>query len=98
MDEQAIRSAAEAHAQAVVDGEMDHVTEDVHPHHRDEVFAQAAGMPDPVRKAEVVAFSVEDDRVVADLRYVGDTESMVLRSIWTEIDGRPQIIDASVVA
>ena len=97
MDEQRMRAAAEAHAQAVLDGDMDHVTEDIHPDHREAVFAAAAAMPNPVTSAEVVDVRVDGEQGIADLHYGDEDSSMLLRSVWVEVDGRLQAISVSVV-
>jgi hypothetical protein len=92
MDEQQTRKCVQDHADAVVRGDFDHVTEDFRPDLRPQVPQIGASLPQPVTSAEVRSLEVGDDESVAEIHYAGDSGSVTIRSHWQEIDGRPMIV------
>jgi 5,10-methenyltetrahydromethanopterin hydrogenase len=92
MDEVPTRHHVEAHAKAVVDGDMESVTNDFVPDMRDRVKGIAEQLPQPVEGAEVVKFDMEDDHAIAHIRYSNDDESLTIETRWEEHDGRPMIV------
>jgi 5,10-methenyltetrahydromethanopterin hydrogenase len=93
MDEVPARKHAEAHAKAVVDGDMDSVTNDFVPELRGKVPEIAKSLPQPTTDAEVVKFDMEDDHATVQIRYSNDDESVTVQTRWEEHDGRPMIVE-----
>ncbi|MGA9858258.1 MAG: hypothetical protein WBQ18_10385 [Solirubrobacteraceae bacterium] len=92
MDEQQTRTCVQAHADAVVRGDFDHVTEDFIVEMRPQVPAIGQSLPQPVTSAEVQSLTVGDEESVAEISYTGDSGSVTIRSHWRDVDGRPQIV------
>lgn len=99
MDEKEIRAVAEAHAAAVVAGDMDHVMGDITASAVEEVGALAGQLPSPVTAASVVNMGVTDNEAVADIVYSNDEARVVLRSYWSkEASGSaPKIFRAEIL-
>jgi 5,10-methenyltetrahydromethanopterin hydrogenase len=94
MDEVPARNHAEAHAKAVVDGDMDAVIADFVPDMRDKVPEIAKQLPQPTTDAEVVRFDMDDgDKATVQIRYSNDDTSLTIQTTWEEHDGRPMIVD-----
>jgi hypothetical protein len=91
MDEAATRRQVQAHADAVVHGDMETVTNDFIEELRPQVPEIARTLPQPVTSAEVLSLEVGDEEAVALIRYSGESGQMAVRSRWREVDGRPQI-------
>lgn len=98
MDETRAREAVDAHAKAVVDGDMDHVVNDFIEELRPQVPEIGKLLPRPVTEAEVQSFEVEGERGVAHIRYAGDSGEVTIRSVWEERGGPPQIVEGAPVA
>ena len=94
MDEVPTRRHVEAHAHAVVEGDMDAVTADFAPELRGRVQQIAKALPDPTTDAEVAQFEVEDEHANVRIRYSNDDWSVTVRTRWEEVDGRPRIVEA----
>jgi hypothetical protein len=98
MDEAPTRRHVEAHAKAVLDGDMDSVINDFVPDMRDEVRGAAGDLlPDPVEDATVEKLDMEGDHATAQIRYSNERESVALRTRWEEHDGRPMIVNVDQV-
>ncbi len=91
MDEQQTRLAVQAHADAVVSGDIDHVVSDFVEEMRAAVPEIARTLPDPVSAAEVRSLEVGADEAVAEISYTGAGRTVTIRSRWREVEGRPQI-------
>ncbi len=94
MDEIPTRNHVEAHAKAVVDGDMDSVVNDFAPELRGNVSELASQLPQPVTDADVEKLDMEDDHANVRIRYSNDEQSLAIKTRWEEIDGRPMIVDA----
>jgi hypothetical protein len=95
MDEVPTRKHAEAHAKAVVDGDMDAVTADFVPELRGQIQEIAQNLPQPTTEADVRKVEMEEDHAIVEIRYANDETSVTLRSRWEEHDGRPMIVGAA---
>ena len=97
MDESAVRQHAEAHGQAMVDGDLRKAGSDLTP----EVHAVAGTVmkdfPRKVESAEVVSVDGGGDEFVVQARYSGEGKEVTVESRWGERDGRPKIVDMKVV-
>ncbi|MHB1568202.1 MAG: hypothetical protein ACYCXW_18760 [Solirubrobacteraceae bacterium] len=91
MDEQRTQQAVQAHADAVVRGDIDHVVGDFIEEMRPAVPEIAKTLPQPVTAAEVSSLHVGDDESVAEISYTGEGRTVTIRSHWRDIDGTPQI-------
>ena len=94
MDEQQTRDHIDAHAEAVVRGDMDAVTADFTESMRPHVPEIAKGLPQPVTSANVLNGDVGDSESVATIRYSGDASEVTIRSRWQDEGGRPVIVHA----
>ena len=92
MDEVPTRKHAEAHAKAVIEGDMDSVTNDFVPDMRDRVPEIAKQLPQPVENAEVEHVDVKDDHAMVRIRYSNEEQSLAIETRWEEHDGRPMIV------
>ena len=97
MDESAVRAHAEAHGRAVVEREYERAMEDL----SDEVKATATEvmreLPRPVTSASVERVALAGDEVLAYILYEGDDAATTVESRWADVDGRPRIVQLSVV-
>jgi hypothetical protein len=94
MDDQRTRDQVQAHADAVVRGDMDSViadfTEDLQPH----VPEIAKALPQPVTEAEVLSVDVGGEESVARIRYAGDSGDVTIRTRWQDEGDRAVIVHA----
>ncbi len=98
MDEAKTRGQVQAHADAVVNGDMDTVLGDFSDELRPHAPQLAQSLPQPVTSAEVLSLDVGEDESIAQIHYSGDSGAVTIQSHWREIDGRPRIVAGSVVS
>lgn len=97
MDEDVIRSRAEAHGRATVAGDLKTAGADL-----DKSAFGAAGevmkkMPEGLSSSEVTGVTIERDQAVVTIRYTGSDQSADVESTWSERDGEPKIVDLKVI-
>jgi hypothetical protein len=93
MDDTKARECIQAHADAVVNGDFDHVAADFVEELRPQLPEIAKILPQPVESAEVVSVDMGDDEAVAQIRYSGAGKDATIRSYWQEQgDGTPRIV------
>lgn len=92
MDEARTRECVQAHADAVVRGDMEHITNDFAEELRPQIPEIAKSLPHPVTAAEVRSLQVGGEESVAEIHYDGENGSVTIRSRWRDIDGRPSIV------
>jgi hypothetical protein len=97
MDEAATRSCIEAHADAVVRGDMDTVINDFSEQLRPEVPQLAQALPQPVTSSDIQDVQVGEDESVSTIRYSGQDSAVTIRARWQEEGGRPVIVHAEPV-
>jgi hypothetical protein len=97
MDENTTQGSVQAHADAVVRGDMDHVVSDFKEELRPQVGEIGKQLPRPVTSAEVLGLDVGDDSSYAAIKYTGPDGELTIRTHWQDIDGRPQIVGAEPV-
>lgn len=98
MDDTKARDAIQAHADAVVSGDFDHVAADFTDELRPQLPEIAKFLPQPVESAEVVSVEPGDDEVVAQIRYSGAGKDVTIQSHWQEQgDGTPRIVKGAPV-
>lgn len=98
MDESEVRQRAQAHADAVVAGDLRAAGADL-----DKAAMTAAGevmpkLPKPLSGADIVAVSSDEDRATVEIAYKGEDRTVKVASVWAERDGTAKIIDLSVVS
>lgn len=92
MDEERTRKCVQDHADAVVRGDIEAVTNDFAPDLRPQVPQIAQSLPHPVTSAEVRSLQVGDEESVAEIHYEGENGNVTIRSRWRDVDGRPSIV------
>src|SRR5690349_21113047 len=92
MDDANTRQAIQAHADAVVAGDFDHVIADFTEDLRPQVPEIAKALPQPVESAEVVSVEVGDEETVAHIRYSGSGQDTTSRSHWRDEGDTPRIV------
>ena len=97
MNEDRARECIQAHADAVVSGDFDHVVADFSEELRPQVGDIAKLLPQPVETAEVVDVQAGADEAVAQIRYSGAGKDVTIRSYWQEQDGTPRIVKGEPV-
>jgi hypothetical protein len=94
MDEVPARRHVEAHAKAVVEGDMGAIEADFIPALRGNISDLSNKMPRPTTDADVEKFEMKDDHALVRIRYFNDDESLTIRTRWEKHDGRPMIVEA----
>jgi hypothetical protein len=95
MDEPMVRERAEAHAQAMVDGDLRRAASDLTPEAQAGAAAVMKKMPNPVQGAQVQDVASDGDVVVATILYTGGSAELLVESRWEERDGRAMIVTLS---
>ena len=97
MDEASVREHAQAHGQAIVDGDLRKAGGDLTPEMQATAGDVMKQFPKKVTGAEVVSVEVKGDNAVVNARYSGDEVAVTVESLWAERDGRPKIVEMKVV-
>ena len=97
MDEGMIRKYAEAHGDAVVKGDQQHLMADIAPEALAALGPVAAAMPNPVKSASVESVDAGGDEAVVRICYSGDDKTTTVQSRWAQKGDRPVIVAAEVV-
>jgi hypothetical protein len=97
MDEGSVREHANQHANAVKAGDMGTAAKDLTDEGKAAAPAVMKGMPRPVTEVEVVKVEDSGDRFVAHIAYRGEGAEHMVASHWEDRDGRPMIVDLTVV-
>ena len=97
MEESSVREHAEAHGQALVDGDLRKAGSDLTPEMQAVAGDVMAHFPRKVATAEVVSVETGGEEAVVRARYAGDDTEVTVESRWAERDGRPKIVDMKVV-
>jgi hypothetical protein len=98
MDEATTKKHIEAHADAVVRGDLEAVVADFTENMRSEVPAMAQSLlPQPTKSADVQSIEVGEEEAVSTIRYSGEDKTVTIRARWQDEGGRPQIVSAEPV-
>jgi hypothetical protein len=92
MDDAKTRQTIQAHADAVVSGDFDHVVADFTEELKPQVPQIAQLLPQPVESSEVVSVDVGEDESVAVIQYTGAGKDVRIRSTWRDEDGVARIV------
>jgi hypothetical protein len=98
MDDRKTREHIQAHADAVVRGDMDTVIADFSAELRPQVPELAKGLPQPVTAAKVLSLDTEDAESVATIRYSGNDSELTLRTRWKDDTEHPVIVHIEPVS
>ena len=91
MDENAVREHAQAHADAVVQGDLGRASGDLTDEAKQQAPAVMKQLPRPTTSASVEAVTADGDEFVARIRYSGESDATSVNSRWAEQSGRPMI-------
>ncbi len=97
MDEGAVRTHAEEHGTAIVNGDLRKAGSDLTPEAQAQAPDVMANFPKRVESAEVVSLDVQGEEAVVRALYKGEGKEVTVESRWGERDGRPKILDMKVV-
>ena len=97
MEEQAVRTHAEAHGNALIEGNLRKAGGDLTPEAQAQAPEVMSNFPKKVESAEVVSLDVQGEEAVVQARYSGEGKEVTVESRWGERDGRPKILDMKVV-
>ena len=97
MDEQTVRTHAEQHGQAMVDGDIKRAGSDLTPEAQAQAPDVMSNFPKKVETAEVLSLDVQGEEAVVQARYSGEGKEVTVESRWGDRDGRPKILDMKVV-
>jgi hypothetical protein len=92
MDENTVRARAEAHAQAMVAGDLNRAASDLSPEAMENAGAVMRAMPRPVTDAEVLTADADGDAIVCKIRYSGETREATVASRWQDQNGELKIV------
>ncbi len=92
MDETTVRESANAHAQAIVAGDLGRAGSDLSPEAMESAGTVMKQMPRPVTAAEVVSVESDGDAMVCRILYSGDESEATVASRWQERNGEPKIV------
>lgn len=96
MDEASVREHAEAHSQAMVEGDLGRAGTDLTKEAAATIGPVMKAMPRPVTNAEVQKIEAAGEEYIVHIRYGGEGEEIVVRSRWTDDGGRPRIAEATL--
>jgi hypothetical protein len=94
MDEGVVREHAQAHAQAVMDGDNNRAGSDLAQSAMAGVGPVMKAMPNPITSVDIASVQAEGEAVQVTIRYRGaeDAETVV-HSRWVDEGGRPKIAE-----
>lgn len=97
MDEQAVRDHAQGHLDALLAGDVDRAIEDLSQELQRNLGEIMAMLPLPLTAAEIESIEMGGSSYTAVLHLVGETTEARLETRWKDRDGRPTMIEASLV-
>jgi hypothetical protein len=95
MDEQDVRTHAQAHLDALVAGDVDRAIQDLSTELRSNLGEIMAMLPLPLTSAAIESVDMAGTGYVAVLHLVGETAESRLETRWKDRAGRPTIVEAS---
>ena len=95
MDEQAVRTSAEAFCEALVAGDVDRAIESMSPELRRNLGEVLTLFPLPATAAEIDSIDRGGASISVTLRLTGETEEVMVQTRWKDRDGQPTIVETS---
>ena len=97
MDEQAVREHAQAHADALLAGDIGKASEEMSPQLRQNLGPIVAMLPMPMTEASIESVESTPTGYKVVLHLVGEGDTLRLETRWKDRDGQPTIVEASRV-
>ena len=97
MDEQAVRTHAEEHGQAVKNGDLRKAGGDLTPEAQAQAPDVMSSFPKTVETADVQSLDLQGEEATVQIRYAGEGKEVTVETKWGERDGRPKILDMKVI-
>ena len=97
MDEQSVRTHAEGHGEALMNGDLRKAGGDLTPEAQAQAPEVMSNFPKKVETAEVTSLEVRGEEAVVRALYKGEGKEVTVESRWGERDGRPKILDMKVI-
>jgi hypothetical protein len=97
MDEQAVREHAQAHADALLAGDIGKASEQMSKELRSSLGRIAAMLPMPMTEASIESIESTPTGYKVVLHLVGEGDTLRLETRWKDRDGKPTIVEASRV-
>lgn len=97
MDEQAVRDHAQGHLDALLAGDVDRAIQDLSEELHRNLGEIMAMLPLPLTAADIESVEMGGSSYTAVLHLVGETTETRLETRWKDRDGRPTIIEASLI-
>jgi hypothetical protein len=98
MDTDAVRAQAEAHARAVVEGDLRAAARDLAPEARAKAGDVMQQLPTPLESAEVTSVDVTGASGEVRIEYRGGRRAATVQTRWEERGTRPTITDLEVLS
>jgi hypothetical protein len=98
VNETQVRERAEAHAQAIVGGDLRRASQDLADEAKRSAPAVMAEMPRPVTAVRVTDVAASGEDVVATIVYSGGDVETIVESRWSDRNGRPMITELTLRA
>ncbi len=92
MDETTVKEHAQAHADAVVSGDLRQAATDLAEGVQEVAGQVMRGLPRPVTEADIENVTSSGEEATVLIKYSGAVSSVVVESRWAERDGRPKIV------
>lgn len=97
MDEEAVREHAQAHADALLAGDIGKASEEMSWELRQNLGPIVAMLPMPMTEVSIVSVESTPTGYKVTLHLVGEGGELRLETRWKDRDGRPTIVEASRV-
>jgi hypothetical protein len=97
MDEQAVRDHAQGHLDALLAGDVDRAIQDLSQELQRNLGEIMAMLPLPLTAADIESINVGASSYTAVLHLVGETTESRLETRWKDRDGRPTMVEASLI-
>jgi hypothetical protein len=94
MDEQAVREHAQAMCDALVAGDVDRAIESFSKELRQNLGEVISMLPLPSSEASVESVEHGGGGYNVVIRFVGETEEVLIQTRWKERDGQPTVVEA----
>ena len=97
MDESSVRDHAQAHANAVREGDLGRAASDLTDEAKQNAPTVMKALPRPITATSVESVSADGDAYVARILYQGDDSKATVASRWVDESGRPMIASLEIV-
>ena len=95
MDEQDVRSRAQAVADALAAGDIDRATQEFSPELQRNLGEVLALMPLPANEVEIDSIERGGSGFNVVIRIAGEVDEVMVQTRWKDRDGEPRMVEAS---